>query len=304
MKHSRRNIAKEQNEILSCVDGIMSSMLSQSPPARFKIPELVTRPHLRGSDLPVCPIKLALDTVRKTPRTQYTTMMKDFYTKLGSEYHLLVQRWMGVSGTMYGKFSCPKCKKLHPEGCTETDNAGMLGPVLCKCSGFPIACDYVEFNPLGVKNTGSYNGHVDGVLKLNGKYIVLEIKTTDAAKVIKRRTIGPDPKHELQAQSYRFVLPRFLAIPEDQWHDHVLVWYFDRADPRINTPLCLPYEPDAFGDEITKFVTTMKHIKHKRYKRISGICKDANQERFCHYNQLCFSPQRDALINEILNGYL
>jgi hypothetical protein len=231
-------------------------------------------------------------------------MMKEFYTSTGHAIHQLVQKWLGVAKLMYGKWQCPKCKALYPEGCTEKDNIGTLGPVICKCSEPVIYCDYVEFNPHDIPKTANYDGHVDGIALIHNKYIVLEIKTTDTGKVSKRRQHGPDPKHELQAQSYRYVMPKFLDIPENMWHNFVLIWYFDRADPRNHATLCMPYDYENFEEEIRKFITLKKHLAKKQYCLIDGICKSVNDNKYCPYHALCFSPSRDALIEEILPGYM
>lgn len=304
--HKDRNSnvsAASQLEILSVINATHTSLLTSLPHQTLKIPEKVQRPYLRGSDMPLCPLKLALDTVREKPRVQYNTMLKEFYTSTGHAIHELIQKWLGVAKLMYGKWKCPECKTLYPVGSTEKDNLGVLGPVVCKCSELPIYCDYVEFNPHDVPKTGKYNGHCDGLLMIHDKYIVLEIKTTDTAKVAKRRQHGPDPKHELQAQSYRYVMPKFLDIPEERWHNFVLLWYFDRADPRNHAILCMPYDYENFEEEIRKFVTTMKAIASKQYSGIKGTCRKEEDNKYCPYSQICFSPSRDALIEEILPGY-
>jgi len=296
--------AISQLEILSFVNSIHMEMMSSAPPPKYRLPESVDRPYLRGSDMPICPMKLALDTNRVNQRTQFTSFMKDFYTSIGSVFHELVQKWFGVSGVMFGKWECPHCKKLYPEGSSKEDSIGVLGPVVCTCRKFPTYCNYVEFNPMNIPDTGEFKGHVDGVALIHGKYIVLEFKTTDTDKVRRRRQHGADPKHEVQASSYRYVLPQFLNIPEDQWWNFILIIYYDRADPRNNVPLCIPYAPERFEEEIHKFVSTKKKLAKKQFHLIEGLCRHATDERFCPYNSLCFSPQRDTLIEEILPGYM
>lgn len=296
--------AAQQLELVNHAKSLFSEMSSFNPPARLRVPERMERPRLRGSSLPLCPLCVALDTVRDKPRLRYNTLMSDFYTMVGSEYHIMLQKWFGIAGAMYGKFECPKCKALYPKNCTKKDNNGMLGPVFCDCDKDPIPCMYVEFNPTNVPRSGKYNGHVDGILQYRNKFLVLEIKTTSLVKLNHRRLQGPDPKHEIQAQSYRYVMPRFLDTDDAQWHDFVLVWYFDRADPRNNIPLCLPYDPEKFGIEINKYIETQRNIRRKHYHLIKGTCSHPNQERFCPYNIVCFSPQRDALLEEMLPGYI
>ena len=297
-------LSREQNQLLEFVRNIQHQMMMHTPPNRYKVQEPVDRPWLRGSDLPVCPLKLALDTVREDQRIQYTTFMKDFFTGTGSVIHAVLQKWFGVSGTLYGKWECSQCHTLYPKKSKKEDNVGMLGPVFCKCKPIPVCCEYVEFAPAGIETAPGFKGHIDGLLLIQGRYCVLEIKTTDSAKVGKRRVDGPDPKHELQATAYRFTIPEFLELDESLFWNYFLVIYYDRADPKNNAPLAVPYRPELFQEQVDVYAKTMRRIKKKNYHLIEGICKYPDDNKYCPYNALCFSPQRNQLIEELLPGYL
>lgn len=297
-------LSREQNQLIEFVRGIQQQMMMHTPPNRYKVQEPVDRPWLRGSDLPVCPLKLAMDTVREDQRIQYTTFNQDFFTGTGSTIHAVLQKWFGVSGILYGKWKCKECSTLYPRKCTEEDNVGMLGPVFCKCKPIPVCCDYVELIPAELREAEGFKGHVDGLLKINNRYCVLEIKTTDSEKVRKRRDNGPDPKHELQATAYRFTMPKFLEWDESLFWNHLLVIYYDRADPKNNAILAIPYRPELFQEQVDIYNKTLRRIKKKNYHLIEGICKYPDDNKYCPYNALCFSPQRNQLIEEILPGYL
>ena len=286
------------------VDQMHSQMLAFNPPNKYRVQEPVDRPRLRGSDLPVCPMKLALDTVRENQRTQFTTFMSDFYTRVGSEYHAVIQKWFGVSGIMYGKYRCPVCSTLYPKGSEQNDKEAMLGPVFCKCKKLPVCCEYVELEPFGTGDASSFQGHTDGVALIDGKYVVLEFKTTSTAKVTKRRKEGPDHKHVLQSTAYRRVMPKFLDMDESKWWDYMLIIYYDRANPKNNVVLCVPYDYDNFQDEVDTFVKTLRLVKSKRYWKIKGKCESRSDEQYCPYNAMCFSPQSDKLIDNIMPGYV
>lgn len=306
----------EALQLKGFVEQLHDQMLSFNPPNKFKILEATERPRLRGSNLPVCPVQVMLDTLRPVPRTQASTFTSDYYTRVGSTYHEVIQKWFGVSGCMYGKFRCPECQTLYPLNSKVEDNQAMLGPVMCDCgskrkhstrkfnSKLPVCCEYVELEPYGTDGASSFHGHTDGIAFINNKYVVLEFKTTSAAKITKRRKEGPDHKHVLQAAAYRRVLPKFLEMDDDLWAKTLLVIYYDRANPRNNVVCPVPYEYDKFQAEIDTFVKTQRRIKKKLYKKIRGKCISQKDDPYCPYNALCFSPQRDKLIDEIIPGYL
>jgi hypothetical protein len=282
------------------MDQLHLQMTATAPTNKFKLQDTVSRPWLRGSDLPMCQTKMILDTVRKTPRFEHTTFMSDFYTKSGSTIHEILQKWFGVSGILYGKYECPSCKKLYPTGSTIKDGLGVFGPVFCDCQREHICCEYVEFSPENVKWSRAFRGHVDAVFKINNKYCIGEFKTTDTKKITLRRQHGPDPKHELQAIAYRHVMPTFLNIDEKLWWDHSLIIYYDRANPRTNVVLASPYRPELFEAELAKYKAARNMIKTSNYKEMTRLCSNINDNKYCPYNALCFSPQRETLISSLI----
>jgi hypothetical protein len=296
-----------QRAIKSWVSAKHTQMISFTPHVKFTVNTPAQRPYFRGSSLPVCPLRTALDTMRVKPRNETRHLLMDFYTGIGHVMHEMMQFWFGVDGSLYGKFQCPTCDTLYPKKSTPDDNIGMFGPAFCsgtkKKPHKPVLCKYVEFHINNLPKTGAFDGHCDGVLFIQGKYLVLEIKTTDTAKVRHRDAHGPDPKHRVQATAYRYMLPTFLGIPESKWHNFSVVIYYDRAMPRTSAVLVDPYEPQLFLDQIKTFVQTRKRIQKARFDRICGKCESIDDDHFCPYNNLCFSPHAQKLIEEILPGY-
>jgi hypothetical protein len=306
-KREMRISSGNETLLKSWIKSKHDQMISFNPIPAYAIENPAQRPYFRGSSLPVCPLRTALDTVRKVPRNETRHLLMDFYTGTGHVIHELLQFWFGVDGSLFGMFQCPECAQLFPKKSTPHDNIGMFGPHVCKGPKSkphrPTVCKYIEFHINNIPKTGAFDGHCDGVLFVNGKYLVLEIKTTDTAKVRAREKYGPDPKHRVQATAYRYLLPRFLNIPEDQWHDYTLIVYYDRAAPRINAPIAVPYEPEVFHHEIETFVKTRRRIAKGRFDKICGKCKSADDDRYCAYNNICFSSHAQKLIEEILPGY-
>ena len=292
-----------QSNLVRSIENLHSSFMSNTPPKHLMLWEKPLKKNLfRASSLPLCPMKLAFDTLR--PASSRVTFSGDFYTSVGTAVHETLQKWFSLSGTLFGKYKCPQCSQLYPKGCTLEDNKATLGPVYCSCTKSKNLCSYVELAPYGIDHAPGFTGHVDGVALINGKYTILEFKTTSTAKVALRRKSGPDPKHITQATAYRSVMPKFLNIKESKWHDDILIIYYDRANPKNNVVLCVPYEYDNFQDEVDTFVKTLRLVKSKRYWKIKGKCEKQSDEQYCPYNAMCFSPQSDRLIDSIMPGYV
>jgi hypothetical protein len=210
-KREMRISSGNETLLKSWIKSKHDQMISFNPIPAYAIENPAQRPYFRGSSLPVCPLRTALDTVRKVPRNETRHLLMDFYTGTGHVIHELLQFWFGVDGSLFGKFQCPECAQLFPKKSTPHDNIGMFGPHVCKGPKSkphrPTVCKYIEFHINNIPKTGAFDGHCDGVLFVNGKYLVLEIKTTDTAKVRAREKYGPDPKHRVQATAYRYLLP-------------------------------------------------------------------------------------------------
>ena len=296
----------DKTMIMAWIRAKHGQMISFNPTEAFTVRNEAPRPYFRGSGLPVCPLRTALDAVRKVPRQDTRHLLSDFYTETGHVIHEALQFWFGKAGHLFGKFQCPTCKRLYPKHSTPDDAHGMLGPVLCKGTKNhphkPAYANYVEFHINNLERTGAFDGHCDGVLFINGKYLVLEIKTTSTVRVKSHET-GPDHKHLLQATGYRYMLPRFLNIPDKFWYPFTAIIYYDRANPKVNTPLLVPYDPNVFVKQIRTFIKTARLIKHRRFEKLHGICESCHDDQYCPYNSMCFSTDAQRLICEILPGY-
>ena len=301
-----RSRRSDENLVMAWLRAKHGQMISFNPTAAFEIKHAAPRPYFRGSGLPVCPLRTALDSVRKVPRQDTRHLLSDFYTETGHVIHEALQFWFGKAGLLFGKFQCPVCRRLYPKHSTPDDAHGMLGPVMCrgtkKHPHNPTYANYVEFHINNLEKTGAFDGHCDGVLFINGMYLVLEIKTTSTVRV-RSHEAGPDHKHMLQATGYRYMLPKFLNIPDKKWYPFTVIVYYDRANPKVHTPLIVPYNPDVFVEQIRTFIKTAQRIKARRFDKITGICESCQDDTYCPYNSMCFSMDAQRLISEILPGY-
>lgn len=261
----------------------------------FAISEEAELPRFRGSAIPHCPIHVAIDHTRSDHRLEERGFMLDYASEHGKLVHALTQKWLGIVGLMYGRWKCSKCgADLPQEG---SDVPGLLGPVY-HCN---TPCEYVEYD-IDAPHIG-YTGHCDGILKIVGKYLPIEMKIRKAEVIAKVNTSGPYSVDNItQATSYRWCLPSILGVPESDFHDYVGLLYFDRADVRKRALSVYPYTPKIFEDEIRAFRRTGKIIELKVYNRLRGICTTSQDRKFCPYHDVCFSTSPRRQLEQYLPG--
>ena len=263
----------------------------------FAIVENASPPSFRGSQIPHCPLVWAAESQRTTPRIEKRSFMLDYAARHGTLVHEMVQRWLGVVGVMHGRWKCDKCGKILPG---VDPYVGVLGPV--HHCGLP--CSYVEYE---MKEPGlsNYGGHCDGVVKLQEKFMPIEMKqrNKDVLDHV-RRAKAAKPNNLLQCTSYRRVLPAKLSktIPTDKWHDYVAVMYIDRKDIRNREFVISPYRPELFDAEVTSVRRTRRIIELKLWNRLEGICHVKDDAPFCPYAHACFCTDPMSVWERILPG--
>lgn len=274
-------------------------------------------PRFRGSDLPFCGLRYALDYALKTGDVE--TTMKSFHTSTGHAIHETLQDWLGrvttklkkrktpkscaESGVFLGKYVCPVCKTLYPKGSKPEDNKVMLGPVMCDSKKHKlkkylghhasVPCRYHEINISGILNTAGFTGHCDGVILIDGKYLILEAKTTSIFSMQKKAKDGPYESHVLQSTAYRYLMPKFLGIPEHMFHDFMAVVYFYKGNINKHVVCLVPYEPKKFLDQV-KMVKKAKAARKRgdlEALACMGICKVKEDAGFCRYAGRCFGSK-------------
>jgi hypothetical protein len=258
------------------------------------IREVAEPPKFRGSGVPHCPIKWAYAHTSKQPRMDERSFMLEYTAEQGKVVHALVQKWLGIMGIMFGKWKCTKCNTIHPKG----EAKGLLGPVTC-CG---IPCEYEEFD-MKAPRLQNFSGHCDGVIKIMNKYAPLEMKVRGATEMATiAKAMKPVYKNLLQGTSYRYVLPSMLSptISRQEWHDFVVLAYFDRADIRNKIILFAPYEPKIFEKEVLAVKHTREAIQTGNFHLLDGYCKSPNDDRFCDLHDLCFSKDPISSLDKIL----
>lgn len=197
-------------------------------------------PEFRPSSFPSCPIINWMKLTRfkhlgNTEALHYFGM--EYYTSVGTTVHEKIQYFMGFTGKMWGHWKCinPTCKEAHKAA----DKLDPLGNIIAegkptrrcttnnKCPECAEPMFYIEFT---LKFRG-VKGHIDGIVKLdNGKWIVLDYKTTSMKKV--RKGLFPEKKHLHQLPFYTYVLEKKYGKKYGMKIDHFSLIYIPRDNPR------------------------------------------------------------------------
>lgn len=144
----------------------------------------------RGSSLPICKIQWVFNQITRDlaeePIKKFNVdMFSDYFLNEGTLIHLLLQRWNGLGGSIYGRWQCqnPKCPKgklkkkkingkLVKKWIPYTTKLRIGSEICC---GLPM--DYVEIDILD----GPFSGHIDLIFTFNGKWYIADFKTSKSA---------------------------------------------------------------------------------------------------------------------------
>lgn len=288
------DLMRQSDTLALAINNLYRGMTS--PRSAISYRKEAERTRFRGSDLPFCPLKFMLDNVREKPRYEEVNYMSEFFTSGGDAFHATLQRWLGASGHMWGKFKCSECGKLYPEDSKAEDNQITKGPIYC-CGKL---ADYEELQVSGKH----FSGHMDGLLKFHRRFIASEFKQMGERIFSRRMSSGYDKHHFYQIQVYRALLPKWLGLHEDEFHPFVLLWYFERGDCKVNHPWILKYDPSVYEQQLALVIQTKRYIDKKQYRKCKGICNSHIDNPHCPYNQMvCFASQeqREKIIDVLIN---
>lgn len=165
--------------------------------------------ELHPSSFPWCGLQQAWEEANGVERKPLD-FYGEYYTGLGTLTHELMQRYLGYRGSIIGYWQCMHCRKKHKQ------KKPITAPDSCKSCGHPV----FEYHEIGIK-FGKYTyGHVDGVIKLKGKYYVIDYKTTSPRKNEqhkKFKNVYPYKKNVAQIESYVVYLEQQYGIKIDGW---------------------------------------------------------------------------------------
>lgn len=261
--HSPKSLTK----VLS---GLMDSIANFS----YEEPHVYT---FRGSSLPYCSVREALTLCRKQTNTlpiRKTSIKQQLDMDIGTLIHAHFQKILGALGSIYGSWTCAKCKKEFEM---------QTGPVIC-CGNL---ADYKEIR---VKDDSSgFSGSVDGlIMNSDGSFIVIDFKTK-ARLPMGAKANELDRSHRAQILAYKYLLTQ---PPYNFLISSIAIIYVLRSDI---TKFRIQEVPD---DEFTEL--EFKHYVKNRDKMrtalkcgdmasLTKICTAASDAKYCPYGSICFS---------------
>lgn len=258
-KRQRRRTSlasKERPEIETAIDIALDETIDDRRPL-----------EVRASGLPFCPRRYAIDRLIGTP-VEKLGYFGQVIMDEGTALHAVTQRYLAVSGMLWGDWHCPSCNLYQRR---------KMGPVFCsECSKPMVYEELVLEHPCGL------TGHCDGVLP---KYrAVLEIKGTDWSAL--SRMTAPIWYHVYQASCYVFMANENYGLNLDK----IAFLYVDRGRPSnrkmfIKKPLKNIYRMTIEDIEAAKQAVSLCIIPQER------MCEDLREGRqnYCNYADICFS---------------
>lgn len=226
------------------------------------LPDL--RPHasregeLHPSSYPFCPLKYGFNILigkKHEPLDFYG----HYYTGLGTFKHELMQRYLGRGQKILGDWKCLKCGYVK--------KFATYAP--CKKCGH----DEVQYDELEIRYRKYTVGHVDGVVQINGKWYVIDYKTTSSKNNALHRTKGKYPyKHnKAQIESYCYYLEKQYDIEIAGW---ILIYVSRDSSFRDYVMV---------GEEVSKEYKKELGKKLKIYDKSFGIAEKLKKARDMRY---------------------
>lgn len=213
-----------------------------------------------------CPVAFAVSQIQGYIEE---SMSKDFYCEIGTATHSVVQKWLGISGFLYGHWVCSKCGRHVYEG---------FGPFK-HCDEY---CTYEEYQ----LQWDILSGHCDGILMENDEFYVLELKTISLSGLnIRVKEDRPYEYHEAQANFYTFMGQK-LKLPKSLV-GYVIV-YIARDNP--NKFKVFKHKGVNFNkikETVKLFKETQIMLQSGVFENITKYCTDAHLDTYCPYRSIC-----------------
>lgn len=194
--------------------------------------------NLRCSQIPYCPRSVLLKWAT-TGLHFDMDMAMHFYVNVGHAVHNTMQTYLAQSGQFLADYQCKVCKTWH-----------RLSHKF-KCCGVP--CDYHE---LSINYKGIL-GHIDGVVKINGRYYIIDFKTTSLAGSVKKMS-KPGVGYIRQITAYAYLIEKQYGIKVAG----VMLVFIPRDNP--NRPVIWEQEVTEASLEKTRKALKADRSLHKR----------------------------------------
>lgn len=271
--------------------------------------------ELHPSTFPYCGLRAAYEKMQNGGDILVTqrNLGMSYYVTMGTHLHTLFQEWLGKTiersskkkrlyVRVIGNWRCTQCKTLH----TFTHYK--------KCSCGSWETNYEE---LGISShKGIVKGHTDGLFLIDGKYYIVDYKTSSGRNIWKHQNQGinvfPYLKNVAQIKSYCYLVGKKYGVKVSGWY----LIYVSRDTPN-QMAIC----GESFNRKdrlaqrhrIDRSVRHFKIVKNlKTWKQVKTLidekpCRDLKYyERLMHdkYNPCPLSAKglcwkRDGLVNKM-----
>lgn len=227
-----------------------------------------------------CPVAFAIGQLQGYVEESFT---KDFYCSIGTETHSIVQKWLGISGFLYGNWMCLKCGRFIEEG---------FGPVK-HCGEYCVCQEYqLNYNIL--------SGHCDGILEEDGEFYIMELKTISLNGLKQRiKENKPYEYHKNQVDFYTFMAQK-LKLPKPIVGYAII--YIARDNPNIIKVF------KKKGVDLNKIKQTIKLFKDTEQMLTTGnftgvqkYCPENEIDTFCSYRSICTRPDIEDELEQMYN---
>lgn len=293
------------------------------------------RPYrFTGSAFPICPRIVALaDT---NPFAHKVQPKSDAILGNGTLNHSIIQKWLGNSGILFGKYRSNKGtvipspqfeqipyekeKKLLEKGklvpkydSDKYDWKGTKGP-LYNSDGTPM--EYIEWRVYD-KDCG-FTGLVDAIIKLPtwSKYAVCDFKFVGeyTFNKYKEEGIADNAPYRYQLNSYRYCLENKLLNNNGKPIELSDVMYLivfkenclrELKESSIQV-IPIKYNPELYLEQKSLYMKVQKKLKKKDMAYFcsskSAICETEGDCGFCPGKYVCFSPNNKEVIKKLLES--
>lgn len=172
----------------------------------IRVPQEPSTRHLElhPSSFPYCGLRHAYRTLLGIDKEDMD-YYGEYYTSLGTLKHELMQKYLGRGRKVLGDWVCQECGK----------KVAFRTYAPCpKCKS-----DHMKYEELGIKFGKWTHGHIDGVIKIDGKWFVVDYKTTSTKKNAehKKKAIYPYKYNVAQISSYCSYLEALYDIEIEGW---------------------------------------------------------------------------------------
>ena len=277
-------------------------------------------PELRPSSFPLCPILVWMKLVEGANKgywKQEKSFQSTYFSTVGTEFHSMIQYFIGMSGKIYGNWMCinNKCKKGRAAKTLYNDKGKVIrsGKITaynttnndCPCCGESMQYEEIEVTYKGIK------GHIDCIIDMgNGRYWVGDYKTCSGWGLENKRL--PAKAHLKQIPAYCYILMKkyklkvvgfsLLYATRDN------PWKFKETPFEWNSEWT-EYALDLLKGEKRKYRAALRDFRDNSFDRAVAL-KPCDSEEYYHkeidyYNEcpmlgVCFKRKK---LNETLEKH-